>query len=91
VQFRKTRFVRRGAAQRLADLVINEHPNVPRREFDRLKAMLHRAARQGPAAVSGLHERNTRAQLLGRIAWVAQANPSRVKKLRALFARIDWP
>lgn len=90
VQFRKTRFVRRGAAQRLAGLVVNVRPNVPRREFDRLKAILHRAARHGTAAMSGLRERNPRAQLLGRIAWVEHANPLRGKKLRALFGRIDW-
>jgi hypothetical protein len=83
--------VRRGAAQRLAGLVINEHPNVPRREFDRLKAMLHRAAQHGPAAVSGLREkRNPRAQLLGRIAWVEQASLSLGKKLRALFEQVAW-
>jgi len=90
VQFRKTRFARRGAAQRLAGLVVNERPNVPRREFDRLRAMLHRAARHGPAAVSGLRRGNLQAQLLGRIGWVEQSNPARGKKLRALFARIAF-
>jgi len=90
VQFRKTRFARPGAAQRLAGLVINEHPNVPRREFDRLKAMIHRAAYQGPAAVSGLRQRNVRAQLIGRIGWVEQASPARGKKLRTVFERIMW-
>jgi RNA-directed DNA polymerase len=90
VQFRKTRFARRGAAQRLAGLVINEHPNVPRREFDRLKAMLHRAVHHGPGALSGLRRGDPRAQLLGHIGWVQQANPARVSKLQALFARIPW-
>jgi hypothetical protein len=90
VQFRKTRFVRRGAAQRLAGLVINEHPNVPRREFDRLKSMLHRAVHRGPDSVSGLRQGSAQAQLLGRIAWVEQVTPARSKKLRALFARIIW-
>jgi RNA-directed DNA polymerase len=83
LQFRKTRFVRRGTAQRLGGLTINEHPNVPRREVDLLRATLHRAAREGPAGFD-------RAQLRGRIAWVAQANPSRSKKLRALFDQIAW-
>jgi len=90
VQFRKTRFVRRGAAQRLAGLVLNERPNVPRREFDRLRAMLHRAVQRGPASVAGLRPGNPQAQLLGRIAWVEQANPARSKKLRALFDQITW-
>ncbi|TMA86729.1 MAG: hypothetical protein E6J63_16000 [Deltaproteobacteria bacterium] len=88
VQFRKTRFVRPGAAQRLAGLVINKHPNVPRREFDRLKAMLHRAANHGPVAVSGLRQRNVRAQLLGRISWVEQANPAGPSRF-ALYSRVS--
>ena len=90
VQFRKTRFVRRGDAQRLGGLVVNEHPNVPRREFDRLKAMLHRAVKLGPEEVSGLRPRNLQAQLLGRIGWVEQVNLARGKKLRALYERVDW-
>ena len=90
VQFRKTRFVRPGAAQRLAGLVINKHPNVPRREFDRLKSMLHRAVHRGPDSVSGLRPGSAQAQLLGRMAWVEQANPARSKRLRALFGRITW-
>jgi len=74
----------------LGGLVVNEHPNVPRREFDRLKAMLHRAAHRGPQAVSGLRQGDVRAQLLGRLAWIEQANPARGSRLRALFEGIAW-
>jgi hypothetical protein len=90
VQFRKTRFSRRGAAQRLAGLVVNDRPNVPRTEYDRLKAMLHRAVHIGPAAVVGLRNIEPSAALLGRITWVEQTSPARGKKLRALFERVDW-
>jgi hypothetical protein len=89
VQLRKTRFARRGAAQRLAGLVVNEKPNVPRPDYDRLKAMLHRAVHAGPAAALGLRT-DPQAALLGRISWVEQTSPSRGQKLRALFAQIDW-
>jgi hypothetical protein len=89
VQFRKTRFTRRGAAQRLAGLVVNEKPNVPRAEYDKLKAMLHRAVHAGPAAVEGLRA-DPRAALLGKISWVEQTSPARGLKLRALLAQIDW-
>jgi len=90
VQFRKTRFIRQGAAQRLAGLVLNEKINVPRRDFDRLKAMLHHAVKHGPASVTGLRPGHRKAQLLGRIAWMEHANPARGRRLRALLARIDW-
>ena len=90
VQFRKTRFARRGAAQRLAGLVVNERLNVSRREYDRLRAILHRAARRGLGAVVGLRRRDPHAELVGRIAWVEQVNPSRGRKLRALLDVIEW-
>jgi hypothetical protein len=90
VQFRKTRFARQGAAQRLVGLVVNRRVNVPRRDYDRLRAMLHRAAQRGPGAVEGLRRGDLRAQLAGRVEWVAQANQARGARLRALLARVDW-
>lgn len=90
VQFRKTRFLRQGTAQRLVGLVVNERPNVPRQELDKLRAMLHRAGLYGPAAVEGLHDGDLRAQLLGRVSWASETNPARGRKLRALFAKISW-
>jgi hypothetical protein len=90
VQFRKTRFARAGAAQRLAGLVVNERLNVRRREFDRLKGMLHRVWRHGPA-LERMRPGDRRAQLLGRVEWVAQTNSARGARLRAMLSRIDWP
>jgi RNA-directed DNA polymerase len=90
VQFRKTRFIRQGEAQLLGGLVVNSHLNVPRREFDRLKATIHRAVREGPSAVESLRAGDYQAQLLGRIEWVAQTNPSRGGRLRALARQIEW-
>jgi hypothetical protein len=63
---------------------------VPRTEYDRLKAMLHRAVHIGPTAVVGLRNIEPSAALLGRITWVEQTSPARGKKLRALFERVDW-
>ncbi|MGL4401832.1 MAG: reverse transcriptase family protein [Luteolibacter sp.] len=48
----KTRVLRQGQKQHAAGLVINEKPNLDRRDFDRLKAILTNCARHGPA-VSG--------------------------------------
>jgi RNA-directed DNA polymerase len=44
----KTFFQRSSQRQRLAGVVINRHPNVDRREYDQVKAILHNAARHGP-------------------------------------------
>ena len=83
---------RAGAAQRqtVLGLVVNAHPNVARREYDRLRAVLHDAARRGPAAADREGHADFRAHLEGRISWVAAANPARGPKLRAALDAIDW-
>ena len=77
----------RAARQCVCGIVVNATPNVPRAEYDRLKAILHNAARHGPAG-QGLSGR--RAELQGRIAWIASLNPARGEKLKRRFAEIDW-
>ena len=74
----------RGRRQTVTGIVVNAHPNVPRADYDALKAILHRASLDGPAGLDPAH-------LLGRIAWVESLNPSRGAKLRERFARIVWP
>ena len=83
---------RAGAAQRqtVLGLVVNVHPNVTRREYDRLRAVLHDAARHGPAAADREGHADFRAHLEGRISWVTAANPARGPKLRAALEAVDW-
>ena len=45
----KTRVMGRGARQTVTGIVVNAHPNVPRADYDELKAILHRAALHGPS------------------------------------------
>jgi RNA-directed DNA polymerase len=83
----KTVLRTRAARQSVCGIIVNAAPNVPRAEYDRLKAILHNAARHGPAG-QGLAGRQ--AELQGRIAWVASLNPARGEKLKRRFAQIDW-
>lgn len=87
---RKTRSL--GVAQRQAvcGIVVNAHPNLPRAEFDRLKATLHRCVVNGPAGENRDGHADWRAHLQGRVAWAAQLNPAKAGKLSRLLARIDW-
>ncbi|MEA2283877.1 MAG: RNA-directed polymerase, partial [Solirubrobacteraceae bacterium] len=48
----KRRMATRAGAQRVCGIVVNGRPNLARRDFDRLKAVLHDAALQGPAAAN---------------------------------------
>ena len=86
----KTRAMPRSARQQLCGVVVNEHPNVKRGEYDLLKAILHDAAVNGPAAANRSEHPRFSAHLLGRIAWVEQLNRRRGHRLRERFAAIDW-
>ncbi len=86
----KTRVLRQGQKQHAAGLVLNEKPNIDRREFDRLKAILTNCARHGPASQNRVNHPDFAAHLAGKLAWVRFIHPGKEAKLRAIFERIDW-
>ena len=90
IRAEKSTVVTRAGRQRVCGVVVNDQPNVPRSEYDRLKAILHYAATNGPAAANRLGHPDFRAHLLGRIGWVAAVNPVRGARLRERFDAIDW-
>jgi hypothetical protein len=95
VHHRKTRLMRPGMRQHLAGLVINRRANIPRCDFDRLKAILTNCVRTGPEAQNGAHSRprhpDFRAHLAGRIAFIESIQPERARRLSEIFHRISWP
>jgi RNA-directed DNA polymerase len=91
VNRRKSSLATRAGRQQVCGIVVNDRPNVPRAEYDILRAVLQNAARLGPASQNRAGRPDFRAHLLGRIAWIEQLNPARGRKLRRAFARIDWP
>jgi RNA-directed DNA polymerase len=90
VNTRKSRFMRQGVRQQVAGIVLNEHPNIQRAEYDRLKATLTNCVRHGPASQNRAAHVDFRAHLAGRVAYFAQVNPARAARLQQLFRRIDW-
>jgi RNA-directed DNA polymerase len=90
VTHRKTRAMHRGRRQLLTGIVVNTKPNVPRVDFDRLKAILTNCERQGPQSQNRQRMDDFRAHLAGRIAHVSSINTPRGRKLKAIFDRIDW-
>ena len=87
---RKTRRVTRSRRQEVCNIVVNERPNLPRAEFDRLKAQLHACATKGASAQNRDSVPDWEQHLRGRVAWAAQLNPAKAQRLRRLLARIDW-
>jgi hypothetical protein len=90
VNHRKTCCFGAHRAQRVTGLVVNRHPNIPRAAYDRLKAILTRCTRHGPAGENREGRADFRAWLQGSVAWCASVNPARGAKLQQLFARIEW-
>jgi retron-type reverse transcriptase len=90
VHHRKTRIMRRGVRQHLAGLVANQHVNVMRPDFDRLKAILTNCVRHGPESQNRDAHHNFRLHMEGRVVFVESINPAKGKRLRAIFDRIRW-
>jgi hypothetical protein len=82
----------RTTAQRqlVTGVVVNAHPNLPRPEYDSLKAILHRIAIDGPGSYDPGRPVDLRAHLRGQVAWVNAVNPRRGEKLRRLLDTINW-
>jgi len=86
----KTRALGRSQRQRITGLVVNDHPNVSRSEFDALRALLHNAAVHGARSQNLEGHGDFRAHVLGRINWFVHVNPRRVERLMAQFVAVDW-
>ena len=85
----KTTVRRPHERQLICGIVVNERPNVARREYDALKAILHDAELNGSEAANRAGHPEFRAHLLGRIAWVESLNPQRGGRLRARLERLS--
>jgi RNA-directed DNA polymerase len=86
----KSNLMTRAGRQRVAGIVVNEHPNLARAEYDRLKAILHDARLHGPGAANRAGHPAFREHLEGRIAWLGSLNPERGAMLRERLEPIDW-
>ncbi len=86
----KTRLLTAGGRQQLAGVVVNQRPNVARRDYDQLKAVLYNCARHGPESQNRAGHADFRAHLRGRVAWVASVHAERGLRLQAAFDAIDW-
>jgi len=77
--------------QYLAGLVTNQHTNVIRADFDRLKATLTNCVSLGPESQNRESHSRFRSHLEGRVGFVEMINPRRGERLRRIFEQIRWP
>lgn len=88
--WRKTVMAPASTSQRITGFVVNRRINLPRAEYDTLKAILTNCRRHGPASQNRRGVPDFRAHLLGRISRFAEVNVERGQRLRLLFDRIAW-
>jgi hypothetical protein len=83
INMKKTRVLRRNAAQRVTGLVVNDRPTISRKELRRLRAILHRARHEGLDGQNREGRPHFRAWLDGKIAYVSMVRPDVGSRLRA--------
>ena len=90
IRRRKTRVMNQNSSQQIAGVLLNEHPNIPRVEYDRMRAVLHNCLKHGPETQNRSNHPRFRDHLLGRIAYWSTICPHRAQKLKTMFDRIRW-
>ncbi len=86
----KTRIMPRHSRQTVTGIVVNDHINAARPDYDMLKATLTNCARRGPTSQNRDGHADFRAHLDGRITWIENLNLRRGEKLRRIFDAIAW-
>ena len=81
----KTRVLRSGSAQLVTGIVVNQHPNLPRRQLRRLRAILHHAKSEGLEAQNRQSHPFFQGYVRGMIAYVSMVNPQRGAQLKQAF------
>jgi retron-type reverse transcriptase len=82
---KKTRVQRQSTRQSVTGVVVNARPGAPRPLVRRLRAILHRARREGLKAQNRQNLPHFESWLAGMIAYVSMLNPEQGRKLRGEF------
>jgi retron-type reverse transcriptase len=87
---KKTRVMREGRQQRVTGVIVNDKTNVSRKDYDRLKAILHNCVKHGPHGQNRDSVPDFEQHLRGRIAHVTHIGPERGQRLKEMFEQIRW-
>lgn len=88
VNEKKTRVLRKSAQQSVTGVVVNEKASLPREELRKLRAILHRAGKEGLEAQNREGRPNYRAWLAGKIAYVRMVRPDLGAKMLSEFEKL---
>ena len=90
LNFKKSRQKAGHQRQKLVGIIINNKPNIDRRYFDQLKAVLTNCIRYGAYSQNRFNHPDFAAYLYGRIQYVSTLNPQKADKLKMLFKKISF-
>lgn len=76
--------------QTLTGIVVNRHPNISRREYDEIKAILYNCKTFGVEKQNRAQHPNFKDYLHGKISYIASINSSKGERLLKQFYQIDW-
>jgi RNA-directed DNA polymerase len=89
VNEKKTRVLRKQNRQLVTGVVVNDRPGIDRETVRRLRAILHRAKKEGLAAQNREKLPHFEAWLGGMIAYVHMVNPKQAEPLRKALAAVS--
>jgi RNA-directed DNA polymerase len=90
INHKKTQLLKPHQSQQVCGLVVNQKPNLTRKNYDQLKAILYNCVRTSPKQQNRLNHANFKEHLAGKIAYLSQINPQKGQKLADLFDQICW-
>lgn len=88
VNEKKTRVQRAGNRQTVTGIVVNQFPNIARGETRKLRAILHRAKKEGLAAQNRENRPHFEAWLRGMISYVRMVNPKQGFALNVAYQSV---
>lgn len=90
IRKRKTTISREHQQQKVTGVVVNRKPAIARKEYDRLKAILHNCVQRGPESQNRDHHADFRSHLTGKVAWVRMIDATKGDKLQSALDAISW-
>ncbi len=88
INHKKTRVLRQSNSQSVTGLVVNDRPGASRKHIRRIRAILHRAGREGIEAQNRHNHPNFASWLEGHIAYISMARPEVGRKFKQQFDAI---
>jgi hypothetical protein len=87
---KKTRVLKRSAAQTVTGIVANERPGISGKEVKKIRAVLYNAKKFGIASQNCDNHPDLEDWLTGLIAYISMVSPKQGQTLRNDFQKVRW-